>query len=101
MSGSINIIPVVFPSYPGATTLRLLADRAMRLYPPGNKAISQAAYEIQVEQAFREVVHEVGGIFTVRKSIALVDGQREYIIPTDFRQFFNNGISIGETAIDA
>ena len=93
---------VATPSVSESTaTLRKLADRSMRLYPPGNLGVSQGAYEIQAEQAFRDLVNAVGGIYTIRKSIALVDGQREYDLPDGFRQLFNQGVSISETAIDA
>jgi len=70
-----------------------IARRAARIY--GKTGVDETLYEIYVEEAWRDLVREVGGVYTRTASTPLTIGQREFSLPARLREFHPEGIYLG------
>jgi hypothetical protein len=72
-----------------------LARRAATLY--GASTAEQGKYEIYVEEAWREFVHQVGGVYTRTTTLPLAIGQKTFAVPTRLREITKNGVYLHYT----
>jgi hypothetical protein len=74
-----------------ARSLHELARRAMLLYTGGG-SVSEAAYLIRLEEAWRAFVHEAGGVYTRTTIHPLTIGQRTFAVPELLRELHPQGV---------
>jgi len=71
-----------------------LAQRATWLYPNVSPDHGTAAYYVRIEGAYRELVRRCGGFIRQTLETPFVTGQRDYTMPTDYRELCAQGLSI-------
>ena len=80
-----------------ARSIRELAYRAHGLYPPKGGEDNVTLLEARIEEAYRELVHQCGGVYSNTQETSLTLSTRTFALPSDFREIRPKGVYLSYT----